>query len=417
MKILFISTTDDSKRNTGKGVVIEGMISILQSIDGVQFKTLCIGDGCDQQTKYISAPKLGRVLLNAVVPRRASRRLSLQECFYFSPSISRKILEEIDEHKPQVVLFDTLRSGQYVDQVKAHCTAKLLLYMDDLYSLRYERMINASRNSKTTIGAIGNFIKNLPAPLALLVSKAAFIEKAALKLEAKLIKNAESMATERFDRVFLIGSHEVKLLQGRSDHPHKVFEFPPYVKTQGEYTERKTSFTNPRFVFVGGLTLPHNKAAVDFIVYQLIPLIEKKGENFSFDIIGRCDEALATTYVTEGRGRVRMLGMVADLAPLFNESCALVAPIPFGSGVKLKIIDALSFAIPVLTTEIGREGIDIGHKEHGFICETPEEFLEAMRLVVDSATNIEFSSNCFELYRKKYSYQAIKRIYKSLILD
>jgi glycosyltransferase involved in cell wall biosynthesis len=55
---------------------------------------------------------------------------------------------------------------------------------------------------------------------------------------------------------------------------------------------------------------------------------------------------------------VRVAGWVPDLDPLLDGARALVAPLPYGAGLKGKVTQSLSFGLPVVTTPIGAEGLD-----------------------------------------------------------
>jgi O-antigen biosynthesis protein len=82
--------------------------------------------------------------------------------------------------------------------------------------------------------------------------------------------------------------------------------------------------------------------------------------------------------------RVEVAGWVPDLDPVLDSARALVAPLPYGAGLKGKVTQALAHGIPVVTTPIGAEGLDAADGEHMMIGETPEELAErTLRLLRD----------------------------------
>ncbi|HEY5857707.1 MAG TPA: glycosyltransferase, partial [Aldersonia sp.] len=56
---------------------------------------------------------------------------------------------------------------------------------------------------------------------------------------------------------------------------------------------------------------------------------------------------------------VRIEGFVEDLEPVFARATAALAPLRFGSGIKIKMLDALSRGVPVLATDVSVDGIPV----------------------------------------------------------
>jgi glycosyltransferase involved in cell wall biosynthesis len=51
------------------------------------------------------------------------------------------------------------------------------------------------------------------------------------------------------------------------------------------------------------------------------------------------------------------LGHVADLRHLYDRGCLAIAPVRYGAGVKIKVLEALTYGVPVVTTSVGAEGM------------------------------------------------------------
>ena len=66
--------------------------------------------------------------------------------------------------------------------------------------------------------------------------------------------------------------------------------------------------------------------------------------------------------------------MVEDLRDLFDRCRVFVCPLRFGAGVKGKIMSALAYGIPIVSTSIGVEGSGLTPGEHVVVAETPEDF-------------------------------------------
>ena len=69
-----------------------------------------------------------------------------------------------------------------------------------------------------------------------------------------------------------------------------------------------------------------------------------------------------------------MLGFVESIQPLFSECAVFVCPIRSGSGVRVKLLEAFSSGIPVVSTFVGAEGFAQNNGEVCFLADDPTEF-------------------------------------------
>ena len=73
-----------------------------------------------------------------------------------------------------------------------------------------------------------------------------------------------------------------------------------------------------------------------------------------------------------------------ELAPYFEKCMCMVAPLILGAGIKVKIIEAFFSGIPVLTNEIGIEGIHAENGKDFLFCKTPQDYADAIKLAVET---------------------------------
>lgn len=75
---------------------------------------------------------------------------------------------------------------------------------------------------------------------------------------------------------------------------------------------------------------------------------------------------------------VQLLGHIDSLVYLYSKCCLLLAPLNWGAGIKGKICDAGMCGMPILTSDIGNEGINFIHKNNGLIANTDDQFINSM---------------------------------------
>lgn len=109
-------------------------------------------------------------------------------------------------------------------------------------------------------------------------------------------------------------------------------------------------------VFFGHLGYPPNRDAVLTII-DLSNVLHRRGCEHEFLVLGNGADAGLKAAI-DGAPSVKLLGFVDDLMGVLDRAAVVVAPLGFGGGTKLKVLEAMAAGRPVLTTDVGVEGID-----------------------------------------------------------
>ena len=112
------------------------------------------------------------------------------------------------------------------------------------------------------------------------------------------------------------------------------------------------------------------------------PLVRKQLEDAELDLAGRHmpDELISVPE----RG-VNVLGEVEDAASTYDSACAVVVPLHAGSGMRIKLAEALAAGRPVVTTSKGMEGLDLQDGVHVLVADTAEAMSDALVRVLTDA--------------------------------
>jgi glycosyltransferase involved in cell wall biosynthesis len=117
--------------------------------------------------------------------------------------------------------------------------------------------------------------------------------------------------------------------------------------------------TKPIVLFVGncagGRSSP-NVDAVMFFLSDIWPKILQAVPDAEFHLVGKASETVKTA--AEKSPRVHLRGFVDHLAKTYAETAVSIAPIRFGTGTRIKILEAFAHACPVVSTLAGAEGIE-----------------------------------------------------------
>ena len=128
---------------------------------------------------------------------------------------------------------------------------------------------------------------------------------------------------------------------------------------------------SPSCLFLGGNTA-HNRAALQWFVDGVWPQVRQKLPAAEFRIYGR----VQGTWDRPGSG-IRYVGPVADPRQAYAECQVAAVPLRFGSGLKIKLMEAMAFGRPAVATPVGAEGF--ADLRSGGVCpveEHPEAFAQ-----------------------------------------
>ncbi len=157
-------------------------------------------------------------------------------------------------------------------------------------------------------------------------------------------------------------------------------------------------------MFVGAFSHTPNADAVEWFADAILPSLQRRQRGLVLRVVGpdvpRRLRRLAPSSV-------KVLGYVADLAPVLDASRVFVAPLRFGAGMKGKIGQSMSQGLPVVTTSVGAEGMFLVDGENALVADAPEAFAHAVdRLVRDDALWTQLSRSGAQLVRQHFSEDA-----------
>lgn len=116
-------------------------------------------------------------------------------------------------------------------------------------------------------------------------------------------------------------------------------------------------------LFIGTLSWEANLNGLKWFLADIWPKIKSQKSDVRLDIIGKCPE---DPFLEEFRKdpQISWHGFVDELAPFYSKAKVFIAPLLFGSGIKVKVVNALYRGVPTVTTSIGIEGMELINGKH-----------------------------------------------------
>src|SRR6266478_8628906 len=108
-------------------------------------------------------------------------------------------------------------------------------------------------------------------------------------------------------------------------------------------------------LFVGSFRHDPNRVAMDWFVNEVMPLVLAREPHAKLVVAGS-DPPPEHAY-SDFSGALQMLGFVEDVREPLARYAVFICPILSGSGVRVKLLEAFSAGIPVVSTRVGAEGL------------------------------------------------------------
>ncbi len=354
------------------------------------------------------AEKLWNVGAHSVV----QGRLTLQEALLSSRALQTSLRRLVDRVQPDVEFYDTIRIGQH--RLPSRSGGRQILHLDDLYSVRYTRMLDASAAQTTTIDPLGQFAAAVPGAFRKFARNPA-IYRRLLSWEASRLAQRERSIVHDFDMSTLVNSSEVETLQRESPTADVRLITPLAVVPQRVAREPSE---RPDFLFLGRLNVPHNDDAICAFLTDVLPALVALRPDARITIVGGGVGTNLQDLASRFRDNVYIEGFVEDLDPYFVRATAVIAPLRFGSGVKQKVLDALIRGVPVVGTGVALEGIPVdsssasGCTVEDDFSRWPEALVRLIDPDVNAASSAAAAADGVRLYSEDHIYQQYDTIFQ-----
>ena len=213
------------------------------------------------------------------------------------------------------------------------------------------------------------------------------------------IRRQELSALRRADEILVLNEKDRDLLCSDSSGCLKnIRVIVPYFDTYFDVC--RADVPENDILFFGAMSRPENFKSALWFIEQVLPLLP---EQFRFVIVGNNPPP---ELLRCNGNRVLVKGFVEDVRPFFATALCFVCPLVSGAGIKIKILEALSAAVPVITNAIGIEGIPAQRGSDCIFAETPAEYADAVRrFAADADYRRSVGDSGREFIRRRFNYE------------
>lgn len=278
------------------------------------------------------------------------KKMSIQEGLFYRAKNISEIVQFIVNTK--LLIFDMLRTGVYRKNQSLFFedeNIKSLLEMDDRLSKRYQRLINTPLANVDPLGTYSEemFKNKMLKYIFIKFSRLIYI------IERRRIFNSELNAVTLFDKISFVSGLEATEYNKEvtKDEKSNVYSIPPLFPIID--VNKKWITKNGTWIFVGDLFSNHNRVSIIKFCEIFGHVIRDYG--ISINVIGRYPSNFKNSMLKYEFLVIK--GFVDDLKVEYKNADLSLCYLTTGTGIKLKVLEALQHNLPIIANEISLEGI------------------------------------------------------------
>ena len=227
------------------------------------------------------------------------------------------------------------------------------------------------------------------------------------RYEGELLKTVDHvLAVTDVDRAGLVDALNFSKVN-KNDHVAPITVVPIAVDTQKLQPVKRTPGSR-NIVTLGTLHYPPNADGIRWFFNEVFPLIRKRVPDATLTIIGKNPPQDFLDLAAREPDAVTVTGYVPELVPYLEKSALMVVPVRAGGGMRVRILEAFAYAMPVVTTTIGLEGIHAELEKDVVVADAAGDFANRVsELLEDPSLQEKLSAYGRRLAETKYDWQVV----------
>ncbi len=363
MKVLFLCKKFPYPLKDGESIAVSNLCKELKAL-GCDITLLCMNTSKHYinpqhlPSEYDYFTRIHSIDLdNTLKPWKAIASMVSGESYHISRFNSvvfrTKLIQVLKEEQFDIVQLETLYLAPYVDTIRAYSKARVVMRAHNVEHEIWER-ITQNTGSNIRKWYLGHLTRKLrqyeieqfPSYDYLVT----LTDRDLNQFKDKGYKNGASSAPIGFDATL---------------YPYSPSKFGKEMS----------------LCFIGSLDWMPNLEGLNWFLQNCWPLIHKKWPLVSLHIAGR---NTPMSLLQLRLPNVTVHGEVSDAVEFISRHPVMIVPLFSGSGMRVKIVEGMVMGKVIITTSLGREGIEGKHKEHLLVANEAQDFLKSIAYCVEN---------------------------------
>jgi glycosyltransferase involved in cell wall biosynthesis len=235
-------------------------------------------------------------------------------------------------------------------------------------------------------------------------------------IQSFIMKKYETKSLAFYDTVFFISNVEMKIMEKSIKSALEMCLMPISPFSFIDNNSILKDKDEDMLLFVGSFSWYPNISAIDWFLDKCWPLIMKNRPSTKLLLVGSGSDKYIKSKKHFYRN-VEATGFVDKVSPFYERASLFILPMQTGAGIKIKLLEAISYGMPIISTKKGIEGISeiVDDNKDGanfyMLAETPEEFSTKIAYILNNKIllkEISKSGSCV-LKRREQEFLATVR--------
>ena len=382
-KILFITPTLPYPPVSGGVIKSNKVVHFLSEKYNLSIACLLKNDDIQHKDEFLTTLKLSDFISQELDIPRTAKNLILSNIQGIPLNLFRNKSREFKEkvlavvHQYDVIFCDHYVMFQYIpDDYKG----KIILHEHNCEYLIWKRYANIERS---------------------VLKKVALLNQAyrIKKYEQEICRKATIIlaAPNDTDELVKIGADKTKFLETYHLGDDNLLNEPAL-----DFNK-----TEKALLYIGTLSWEANIDGLVWFCNEIWQSVKQQHPDIKLYIVGKKPD-VRLKEIADKDNQIILTGFVENVEPYFQKSRIFITPLRFGSGIKVKVVNALYRGIPCVTTSIGTEGLKVKDGEDIFIKDNAAEYADAINtLLTDKNCWQRLSENSRAIATKYYTWNYV----------
>lgn len=271
-----------------------------------------------------------------------------------SKDMACKLAEILKHEHFDIVHVESIYMTPYVDVIRKNSSAKIVVRMHNIEHQIWERLASNESNP---------FMKFL------------------YHVNEKQLRKVEDSILNKVDGYMTISEPDYQYFEKTApDIPGVVIPFGIDMDNY-ELEDDFIASDKPSLCHIGSMNWSPNIEGIEWFLDDVWPLIHEAHPDLEFTVAGH---GTPDHLMQRKDANVKFVGTVPDANEFMLDHELMIVPLLSGSGIRVKIVEAMALGRVVITTSVGAEGLSVENGKHLFIADTPEEYLSVINKCIQT---------------------------------
>lgn len=312
---------------------------------------------------------------NRVKPVAAFRNLFSSQSYnverFISNEFHQLLRNLLSSQSFDVIVMESLFVTPYIETIRSNSNALLVLRQHNVEHVIWQKLTKAEPN---------------------------ILKKWYLKLLAKRLMKFEEQQLNKVDAITTFTEDDAAIFRNMGcEKPIAAF---PLGINIAQIHEPHAAPEIPSVFHIGSMEWLPNQEAVRWFIDHVWVEVSQRHANLNFYVAGR---GMPESFKKLEADNLHIIGEVDDAAEFMQQKQMMIVPLFSGSGMRVKILEAMAQGKAIISSTLGAQGIASQPGKHLLIADNSQEFVKAIDLLVTNPQlAAELGNNARQLIREKY---------------